>query len=361
MAIRTLELERSRQTERLPSESRPAPAASLSTTARLSAAPLSTTARLSPDTLDLGKLPFHKLAQHSLGDALTTLRGQVDKLGPEAMPHDDSVYALRKSVFRLRTRLDLFSHAFAEHPKAWQRARVMLDDGYEALGQFKDLYDSQGLASGKRDEKTGAPLDQATAHPVYRDQDIATRRARMLAWRSEFAEALPALDKLPRKAEPLDKPLDRKLQSRFFWGGDTRAPKAKMSGVENIRRLVRDLTSQAIGEFASVQDLKNLRTEARQAEFHDFRKRMRVILNVMDNFPQMARSLPEKALVTAIVDRYGTIEDRIVALKLAEDRDDKAEAHKITADVDERWHELRDWQTAADIPTMLQGLRHRLD
>src|SRR5262249_50533260 len=90
---------------------------------------------------------FADLARSTTAPLFTALTSNLGRISDSAMPHDATLKALRKDMQRLRDHLDVFAFAYGKgaDEKVWDGLRKKLDQGYEQLGHFKDLFDSQGL------------------------------------------------------------------------------------------------------------------------------------------------------------------------------------------------------------------------
>src|SRR5262245_2700206 len=94
--------------------------------------------------LDSSNLSYGALAATKVPPSFAATLRQVDQLGPNTLPQDAK--APRKQVAETRDFLDLFSFAYPRDNDSdrWKKLRDELDTGYETIGAFKDLFDSQG-------------------------------------------------------------------------------------------------------------------------------------------------------------------------------------------------------------------------
>lgn len=173
----------------------------------------------------LASLSYSELAALRSVAALDDVIAQSDAIHRSAMPHDAPVKAFRKLLQKLRDQLDLFAHAYARgsaEEKTWRTLRVEVDDGYELIGQFKDLFDSQALSLAVFDPGTHSMSEGVRAEDVeYPRDELKARRRRMLDWHDGFTR--PAKLGAARRflADPGSRPyrVRREDLSEFFWGG----------------------------------------------------------------------------------------------------------------------------------------------
>lgn len=307
------------------------------------------------DQLDIGKGDGASASSYG-ALALVTVPAELDKvraslvvLDDDVMPHEAK--QLRKDIGRLRDHVDLFAFAYKPGKKhdTWKDIRDELDDGYETIGSFKDLFDVQGVE------------DPADAE--YDDDEVEALRDVTLEWSGEFLDdehqddtgaylGAPSLSKLH------DRPKDD--QPRFYWREAGIEPDAKLSGLKNMARLQRALIEEALEDLAETPEIGNLTKESNAVAFHDFRKRVRSIEKLAGYFPQMTKSgdVDEAqellAVVIEAVDRYGDINDRIVAH--AREKDD-SDAEEIEDEIAKMWADLLEWQQDEELDEVLEDLR----
>ncbi len=268
----------------------------------------------------------------------------------DIQPHEAK--ALRKTIGRLRDMVDIFVYAYPDDDgDLWQDVRESLDDGYESMGEFKDLFDVQGVEA-----------DDA----VYDEDEVAELRDEVLDWKEAFLEpstqakyaaylASPSLTEIYERDED-DLP-------RFYWRESGKEPKDDLTGIENMQRLTRELIEEARDDLEKTEDLRKLHKEDNQDPFHDFRKRLRSVEKLAVYFPSMfeqdepARLAELLLLVETTVDLYGDINDRLVAYSRAHERDDDDREDELKDEIKEMWKDLRDFQDDEDVDDELKDLR----
>jgi hypothetical protein len=304
----------------------------------------------------VGVAPSAFAASPSYGDlaatttprALATVVGNLGVLTETVLPNEAK--ALRKQIGEARDYVDLFSYAYpADHPDLWKHLRKELDEGYETVGAFKDLYDAQGVSD--------------PSQAVYDEALLQARRAAVLNWKQHFGDP-DLLDGYTRYvAAPLtDQMAQRKADdlSPYYWGEAKLEPTVKDSGIENLAHLGRALLELARDDFQALRDLRKITKTKNHDQFHSFRKRIRSIAKVARYFPAIfddgVGPADLLAVLDEVVDRYGALNDKITAFDLARERGDDTKA--LADEIEEQWDELRAWQETTDVDAVCKKVRH---
>lgn len=277
----------------------------------------------------------------------------VEIFDEDIQPHEAK--ALRKTIGRLRDMVDIFVYAYPDDDgDLWQDIRESLDEGYESMGAFKDLFDVQGVEAEWAE---------------YDEEEVAELRDVVLAWKREFMDpdtqriygeylASPSLTEIHERDDD-DLP-------RFYWKESGKEPKDDLTGLENMQRLTRELIDEARDDLDKTEDLRKLHKEKNQHSFHDFRKRLRSVEKLSVYFPEMyAQDDPERLaslllLVETTVDLYGDINDKLVAHMRAHERDDDDREEELEDEIKSMWKNLRDFQDDEDVDDELKDLRRMI-
>jgi len=283
----------------------------------------------------------------ALGDTLSA------ELSPTTLPHQAKL--IRKRIGLVRDYVDLFSYAYpgAADFDPWAELRDELDDGYELVGSFKDLFDAQRV--------------EDPADAVYDHGEVDELRAAVLEWRDAFV--VP--DRLAFFRHYLTTAASDELYSRdkddlprFYWREAKIEPKKSLGGIDNIARLERALLEEAADDLAETATIDELTKGDNDVAFHDFRKRLRSALKLTGYFPTIVEPdedpSAEKAVLEEVVDLYGDINDALVALHRARERNDDDETEALEDEIEERWDALKDWQHDAGVDDALDGLRRAI-
>ncbi len=301
----------------------------------------------------LQRLSYGQLAGLKSSEALQTLVAELDKLNEESLPHEAKT--LRKQIGTLRDQIDLFSYAFpaGSRQDGFLKLRKDLDEGYEHVGLFKDLYDIQSVER---------PEDAA-----YDKKELKKRRKAALEWKEHFLKA----DVLQAYGSFLSKPdlarvhvRPKKDLSRFYWGSVDLHPDTRLTGLQNLSRLTSELLTRSAEDNREALELKHLTDEENAVSFHDFRKRVRSIVKILANYPEVlkapASTQSAVTLLTELVDRYGEINDRIVAHEEAKRASKNRRAEELAEEITSLWKETKAWQRTLGVPQLLEQLGRNL-
>jgi hypothetical protein len=282
---------------------------------------------------------YAELAQARLAPAVDHLAQALARLDANILPHEAK--ELRKTIATARDLVDVFWFAVAGSKDGafWVHVRDELDEGYELVGAFKDLFDAQGLTLVDDDTPDDAIPDDAV-----REQDVAyrhslqRRRHRALRWATRFRSQLSELAR--RVRGPFASANTAPPPSRFYWAAAQLRPSRDLTGHENLRRLLAGLARASAAEADAVAALADPAQPSDQERFHDFRKQLRSIVRLTDLFPEIVSAREGVETLRRSVADYGAIEDLIVAHAAAVEHGER-ESRKIRRKIDERWQRLR--------------------
>lgn len=313
-----------------------------------------------------GKAPsYGELAAQKLCDPLDEIHRGLTNFNANTLPHEAK--DLRKLLGKFRNRLDLFAFAYPTGPgkDPFLKLRDDLDKGYERMGEFKDLFDTQRLELAVFDAKKQEwSKGIRPAAVTYADAEkVQSRRDKVLKWQAKFLEperlatyrayvCAPDLQAFhQRPAKDL---------SRFFWGSEAGLePRPELSGVDNFRWLAAELLNRALKDYPTVQQLRDLEGETAET-FHDFRKRARAVVKITEDIELLpatnARAAELHELMDDLDDSYGEINDKIVELGLAVEEGNSAKAAKLRTEIATDWAKLRQWQIDHQVTTGMTEL-----
>jgi hypothetical protein len=280
------------------------------------------------------RLSFGALAAARTLPVFDNFTEHLGTLARDVMPHYRDLKALRKQLQRLRDHLDVFAFA-------WKNAHALrrsLDEGYETMGRFKDLFDSQRATLEKYEE------------PTYRERELKKRRRALTRWAQHFD-----VQRQQRWRARLAKPsqqvcdLEQHSLSRFFWGSVPFRPGDDDTGADTLVRLASALTQNARRAVKKMSARSSLTHKKNEEAFHDTRKRLRAVMNLFTNFADVLPQQPRLELVREAVSRYGAIEDGLVAWHRSKHGHRERERH-----LNQTWKSLRAWQTEVDLSGVLE-------
>jgi hypothetical protein len=259
---------------------------------------------------------YLKAAPDALLTYASVVYDEVRKLPPDVSPEQMKSSDLRKRLLDLRLMMDF--NAFLYAPERLGPMRDQVDAAYEAIGQFKDLFDQSEL--------TGEPID-----PV----EESVREAAMIAsleWLRN-AEQRAAFVQLLREPEGKVLDLDRKDQPRLWKVADV-TPNSNQSAIAVVSLVAGNGLTNLLNDGLLVDDILDAEQED---EFHDVRKGLRSVLVLVDMFPTAEDVVGDRREPLAkLVDAYGEVNDASIAYHDAqatgrdvkERRDDLAKEYK---------------------------------
>lgn len=300
----------------------------------------------------LDGLSYGEIAALAVPRAFDEVVRLLPVLGPDTKPSD--VQALRYAVAETRDLVDVFAFAYPKDGDAdeWKKIRDDLDEGYEALGHFKDLWDTQGLADPSK--------------AVYDAKKVKALRGAVLEWAKGFRKPKRLAESRDYLASPKKKKLTARGKGELssnFWGGSGVEPDEKLSGLENVARLERALFENANELMDETADLRRLHKDDVHEAFHDFRKRLRAATKVAGYLPQLFEAGDPKdhlPLLVQAADKYGDVNDKIIAYELARERGDEDRADALVDEIAKSWKSVRSWQRDVGLSDVLKERSHAL-
>jgi hypothetical protein len=276
---------------------------------------------------------------------------QLARTNAATMPHE--VKILRKDIGDMKMVLDIFFDVYPESPSDMAKMgsislsslasniRDDLDKGYEIYGNFKDLFDSQGIDASYNPETQTWSTGSAPAELKYDLSEVATLRIELLQWTNLFTNAV----QVKRYSQTLESPLvgsladrPKKDQARLYWGSVNIEPNVHLTASQNLRNLVGSLALAAEKNFEKVLDIKNPIKD--DDTYHDLRKRLRAMAKIMTIFPDVVAHEDVAKIQSdfvAISDDMGDLFDKIVALEKKKHHSEK-DMEKILG----KWKDMKD-------------------
>jgi CHAD domain-containing protein len=302
------------------------------------------------------ELAYDKVPKN-YGELLKSLEATLNE---DTLPHEAK--KVRKQIGYFKAYLDIFVYAFPDQEK-WAQLREDTDDGYTVVGAFKDIFDALEIEVAVYDEKTktwseGTKPEDIPYDPVL----VNARRKDVLDWLSKYADSeyTSQIDEfLSNPPEELSAPVKEEL-SRFYWGGVAESPDLDQTGAKNVRLLASKILEKAKSDYPEVLTLTDLTVLEQEEKMHDFRKRIRSVLQIIELFEEIYPSSygdePSFKFLDKLVDRYGDVHDSVVAYHLALDTDETARASELKAEVTQTWDELIQWQNDKNITAAVNDL-----
>lgn len=288
----------------------------------------------------------------------TLLKNLPQVMTSKVLPHETKT--IRKELLAVRELLDLFMFAYPEQVAGSIKKdpllelRGSLDEGYEAIGEFKDLFDAQGLILEDIKDLDSIEYDQAK---------VDKRRKVLLKWHNDFLAADEVTFYRSYLSNPSSSSVFERAKidlPRFLWGATEVRPNIHSPSQHIFRALMIQLLGSSVEVTKAVFSIKNLTKDLESEErFHDFRKQLRVALKLpsyFDNLPSFSDAQRESLAteLSQLVENFGQINDLLVAYHLAEKEGENKRAEKLTQIIDKLWDDLRDDPRASETKKQLK-------
>jgi len=223
---------------------------------------------------------------------------EMDQYPRFPAPDQTKESELRKRVLDLRLVLDLYAYAF--EPGLFEAYRDALDNTYEQVGLYKDLFDIQAIDK--------LPIDEVYAAERLAKMNVALTPFRSGDFRDDMKDFL-----YRRQGQAMN--LEQKNKPRL-WQIANATPDDSFDSAGNAARLgvmvLRNLTAQGL-------TVDNIVDETQEAHFHDIRKAMRSVMVMADMFPSLSNATAaDRDGVATIVRAFGQTNDRFAAYHLAQ-------------------------------------------
>ena len=307
---------------------------------------------------------YFDLAKQSITPVYLQALSQLDSLHATILPHEAK--DIRKEIVEVRDMIDLFAYAYPSmEPDFLTIFREALDEGYEAIGDFKDLYDAMG---GKPDLDESEAADPKAFD--YNMKKVKKLRTEVFEWRENFYTRFPQDFVVNFFNSPLSSydNRDKDDLSKFYWGGVKSEPNGKNTGYENLGRLLRSQLKIAVADFDQLVALDELTDHKKAIAFHDYRKRIRVVLKVLGYFPAIAKNPADIVFqqqmdqLAEVVKRFGKIGDKLVRYEKKK-KDDNYDFTKLIAlkeKVGVKWDELNQDLLSSNFVDTIAAIRKSL-
>jgi hypothetical protein len=245
---------------------------------------------------------YLKAAPDALQTYAAIVYDEVRKLPPNVRPEQMKSSDLRKRLLDLRLMMDF--NAFLYDPDRLEQMRDQVDAAYEAIGQFKDLFDQSRL--------TGEPIDPT-------EESIrGAGMAASLEWLRNDGQRQAYMRFL---RSPEGKILDQKKKDLpRLWRTADVTPSDNQSALSIVALVSGNGLTNLLNDGLVVEDILDADQEAR---FHDVRKGLRSILVLVDMFPTAEDVVgDQREPLAKLVDAYGDVNDASIAYHdaLAADR-----------------------------------------
>lgn len=281
------------------------------------------------------------LSQSVMPDLYFKIHSEIVAIDSEVTP--EKIKPLRIDIGKLKLLLDIFQICYPVSHKIdqWDKIRKMLDEGYEKIGNFKDLYDVVS--------SSGNPVDV---------NELETLRGKVLSWASEMV--LNLTNDLDYLSHPL---LDdfyfrpKKELPKYMWRIASFEPKPQNVVRIILRHLLIDVYTKAGKDLSMLYKITDLTKKDNEELFHDFRKEIRHTLVLESTFKNLfPKSLIDEELprLKELVKKYGKLHDKLLAYHRFKNKNNE-DSKVAKKEVNELWASLLSWQKNNDILGVLNS------
>lgn len=243
---------------------------------------------------------YNDAATREILRMFTYVIGEVDRHPGNPSGDQMKKSNLRKRFLDLRLMVDF--NMFAYKPSNTQRFRDLIDVAYEAVGEYKDLFDTQAI--------DGLPIDQGERDRRLNAMNNAVGPFRQADVRGKLEKAFDRYESEIQALDSNDRPR--------LWQIAQIDPTDTLDSAGNAARLGYAVLTNLRNEGLLVDDIFNPEQEAR---FHDVRKAMRSVLVLTDMFPSLERTVADaREPLSDLVKDYGKANDQVVAYHAAQGR-----------------------------------------
>jgi len=304
------------------------------------------------------------VAKSFVSSNLSDIEEKILNIPNNVFPHE--VKTLRKDIGDARYYLDLFIYAYPKY-KLFDPLldfRDLLDEGYDAFGNFKDLFDMIGI-----------PKDEITEGD-YDLNEVRYYRQFVFQWIEKFTPEMNEFFSLYFK-NPLETDLQerkKKKLPKFIWRYQKK-PTVKISNFISImKKNLICLLKKSEERYEKVVTIKDIFIHESQEDFHDFRKQVRYIVKTEKYFKNLLPELITEGIsfkfLKKAVDKCGDLNDLITkqvylnhkALSLGplEAIATLAEIIKLKNSIKEDWRKFLAWQKENKLKLHLEILKKEI-
>lgn len=270
--------------------------------------------------ISYGADSYREAAYKNLSSKVFEISEELEGLDDSITPK--SVKKLRKDLGRVKLEIDLYCPLFSNKGSKLGELRDLIDDGYENLGVYKDLYDSNEIAGIEIDPKLEVE-----------------RRAKVLKWKKLFVDFKS--DNLEgEKFIPGKSSIKCAHKEKFIWSKINWIPNANDPLSTTLATLLSKLAKAYRADQKNLQKIDELFEIKNEEAFHDFRKGVRALLTIISTYQnEVAQqvNLAEVQVWEEKVDQFGEINDLLIAWHRAK----KKEGKKLEKSISKKWHQLK--------------------
>lgn len=296
-------------------------------------------------------------------DSLQQIAQDLKELKSDILPHE--LKDFRKDLGNTKIITDIFIFSF---PKTGGQDLLLkfredLDEGYLVAGEFKDLFDKQGIELAVKDLKTGKwPKGTKPEDIDYPKDKLKEKRQAYLNWAEKF-EKKDKQEKLMKYfSEPILTGMEMREQkdiSRMYWGGLANLPSSENTLAQYLSLLIGQLTDVLADDYIEVLDIEDILHN--EVAFHDVRKRMRSLVKIHSFFNRQIDPTNELSepmdVFQSIAENFGAIHDQMIGIENLSKKEKEDRSKKIRS----LWDKERQRLSHLDILKALKDVKNQLE
>ncbi|MEI8027937.1 MAG: CHAD domain-containing protein [Pseudomonadota bacterium] len=314
------------------------------------------------ETINSGDHPG-KVASILILGALHQIDQDIKEQKSDVLPHELKDFRKDLGDAKIITDIFIFSFPKTGDQDVLLKFREDLDEGYLVAGEFKDLFDKQGITLAVKDPKTGKWSKGTKPEDIdYPKDKLKEKRQAYLKWAEKFEKKDKQETLVKYFSEPLLNGMEMREQkdiSRMYWGGLAKLPSSESTLAQYLSLLIAQLTDVLAEDYTKVLDIDDILHD--EVAFHDVRKRMRSLVKIHEFFqrqidPNQELSAPIKEF-QSIADNFGSIHDMMIGIEDLSKKEKENRSEKIRS----LWDKERDRLNRLDILKALKEVKDHLE
>lgn len=300
----------------------------------------------------LSNLTYLNLSKKYVPKMFELLIKQLQKIKDDILPHDTKI--LRKQIATMRDFIDLFIYSldFDDDYDIWKALRDDINSGYALVWEFKDLYDIQ---------------DTSVKKAKYDKKELNFHRNKVIKWKKQLLNPKTYYCYLFYINKSTGKWYNKRNKNKLFyflWWWVEIIPNIKVNWIKNFSILIKLLIDNALNETKTALELKELNNKNNMKIFHNYRKRLRFIIRIIDYFPLIVTDKnkyiwPLKQL-NILVYQYWQVNDKITKLNIYKKRWEEKKVEKIKIEIKKEFKKIKKLETSLNPKNNLLSLKESI-
>ena len=309
-------------------------------------------------TIESDDLPG-KVASIMIRRRLERIVSDISNQKSDVLPHE--LKDFRKDIGNLKIITDIFIFSFpkTDNKDPLLKFRKDLDEGYLVAGEFKDLFDKQGITLAVKNPETGEWSEGTRPKDIEYPKDALKEKRKVYQeWAKKFQEKDKQKDLVEYFSKPILEGLEMRKQkdiSRMYWGGLPKLPSSESNLAQYLSLLIGQLVDVLSDDYTEVIAIDDILHD--EIAFHDVRKRMRSLVKIHGFFkeqidPNSDLSVQIKTF-ESIASNFGAIHDKMIGLENSSEKEKQKRAEEIKT----LWDKERNRLKELDILRLLDEMK----